>query len=300
MIKAIKKVIKCILKFVWNICKTLLFIAMYTRNGLFRKRLPLKPKNGKTITLLANAPSLKSVLPRLSTDEEFKHTDFVVLNYFANTLEFFQIKPQHYCLADPMFYRDTVNKEKTQNLFKLLNDKVDWDMNVYIISGLEKQFKYFSRITNNKLHLVSVVCGDYTGFPTLKNWLYIHNFATPVFQSVAIMALYVGINLGYSSIRIYGVDHTVFEGLCVNEKNQACWRDSHFYGDGEAQLRPIIRADDGKVFKMSEFLFAYANTFKSHDLIADYSLYTKTDILNCSPTSLVDSYPRLHKATNYI
>lgn len=297
MKKAIKKAIKAILSFIKNSILFLVFIMRYIYNGPFRKRLPLKPKNGKTITLLANAPSLKTVLPRLATDEEFKHTDFVVLNYFANTPEFFHIKPQHYCFADPMFYRATGNMEKAQKLFELLNQKIDWDMNLYIISGCEKQFLDFSHLTNPKLHIVSVVIDGYEGFPSLRNWAYKHDYAAPAFSTVAIMALFISINQGYSNIHVYGVDHTVFEGLCVNDKNQPCWKETHFY-EGAPKVKPIIRSDNNQVFKMADFIQLFADVFHSHDLIENYAESVETKILNCSPSSLVDSYPRaqIHNA----
>lgn len=40
----------------------------------------------------------------------------------------------------------------------------------------------------------------------------------PSVVTVALMAIYVGINSGYSEIDLYGVDHTFFDSLTVNSK----------------------------------------------------------------------------------
>lgn len=45
--------------------------------------------------MLANGPSMKNVLPRLTTDE-FKNTDFIVLNFFGSMDIFTQIRPKHF------------------------------------------------------------------------------------------------------------------------------------------------------------------------------------------------------------
>ena len=43
---------------------------------------PLKKVYSGKVAMLANGPSMKNVLPRLTTDE-FKNTDFIVLNFFG-------------------------------------------------------------------------------------------------------------------------------------------------------------------------------------------------------------------------
>ena len=291
MKKLMKKLIKGVLKFVKHTFLTVWFFTKYLLKGRWMSNFSLKEKNGKTLTLLANAPSLKGVLSRLERDSEFKNTDFVVLNYFANTPEFFMIKPTHYCFADPMFYKKDHNFERVQALFRLLDEKVDWDMNVYIVGGEKRNFKQFSELTNSHLHIHPVNGDEFRGYPCIKNYIYKKGITSPIFSTVAIMAIFVGINSGYSNIRLYGVDHTFFNGLCVNDQNQACMREEHFY-ETEPTLKPIIKNGDDKIFKMSEYIYSISLMFKSHDQLAAYAASVGTNILNCTECSLIDSYPR--------
>lgn len=289
-----KKILKNVLLFVKLTILTAWFFTKYFLKGRWSTNYPLKEKNGKTLTLLANAPSLKGVLPRLEIDPEFKNTDFVVLNYFANTPEFFTIRPTHYCFADPMFYRKNHNYERVQGLFRLLEEKVDWDMNVYVIGGYKEEFKHFSRLSNCHLHIVSVNGDEFKGYPCIQNYIYKKGIASPIFSTVAIMAIFVGINSGYTNIRLYGVDHTFFNGLCVNDKNQACVREEHFY-EKEPILKPLLRNDNSQIFKMSDYIYSISLMFKSHDQLAAYASSVGTNVLNCTECSLIDSYPRENK-----
>lgn len=286
-----KKVIKALLRFAKHTIGFIYFWVWYVSKGVFRPRFSFKSKNGKIITLLANAPSLKEVLPRLAVDREFKNTDFIVLNYFANTPEFLSIKPTHYCLADPMFFHKNHNYDKVSKLFLILNNNVDWDMNIYIPYFDRHHFIKFSGLTNSHIKIVPINTGAYHGYPYLLNWVYSHGLTSPPFQTVANMAIFIGINSGYERIRLYGVDHTFFNGLCINDQNQVCMKEEHFY-ETKPVLKPIIRNDNDKPWKMSEYIAAISKMFKSHDLLADYARYTGTEIINCTQCSLIDSYQR--------
>lgn len=287
-----KKAIKRILKFCKDFVLSSLFLLKIVFNFLKgNKRLRYEKRNNGRLTLLANAPSLKDVLPRVATDDEFKNTDFVVLNYFANAPEFKVIKPTHYCLADPMFFRKNFNFQNVVALFEKLQHDVDWHMNVYVPSSLRTKFINFSKLSNPYLHIISVTGCEYKGFPALRNWAYKHNFASPIFSTVAILAIYAGINNGYEDIHLYGVDHTFFNGLCVNERNEVCMEDGHFY-DKPHKLVPKRRNDNNKIFKMSEYVFCIGEMFRSHDLLAEYAISRSVRILNCTSCSLIDSYER--------
>ena len=286
----VKKIIKELLSFLEQLFGMSIFLVKITKNGNWFHRFPLQAKNGKTITLLANAPSLKDVLPRLLKDVEFQNTDYVVLNFFANTPEFFLIKPIHYCFADPMFFKKNHNYEKVRKLFDILQNQVDWEMNIYVPN--EKRFKKFSGITNPHIQIKTVKSEEYKGFECFRHSFYQKGLCAPIFSTVAILAIYVGINQGYNRIRLYGVDHTFFNGLCVNEQNQVCMQEVHFY-ETNVNMKPIMRNDNDQLWKMSDYIYSIYMMFKSHDELANYAKKVGVDILNCTQCSLIDSYPRM-------
>lgn len=254
----------------------------------FRNKL-VKDKQGR-VAVLANGPSLKEVIPRL-TGDEFKDVDFIVLNFFAFDDVFFQIHPQHYCFADPMFFKANHRIEEVRRLFSVL-EKVDWDMTLYIPASLYKTFLLFSGLKNRNITITKVNCIDYNGFGCFRNFLYKKNLSIPHVQTVAILAIYVGLCKGYSKIELYGVDHTFFDSLTVNENNELCNRDSHFYGS--ANLKPILRSDNNEIWIISDYIENIMYIFRGHDLLASFAAYSKVKIINCTKGSMIDSYERFN------
>ena len=89
------------------------------------------------------------------------------------------------------------------------------------------------------------------------------------------------------------MEHTFFDSLCVNDENELCTKELHFYSGGdESVLKPIKRNDNDEIFKVADYLEAIMNMFKSHDLLAEYSKYLNSEILNCTKPSMIDSYER--------
>lgn len=266
----------------------LFFMEMLLRSGLHD---PFKRKYQGKVAVLANGPSLKGVLPKLQS-EEFAGTDFIVMNYFGKEEVFTRIKPKHYCLADPMFFYSGHREKEARSLFSLLNEAVDWDMNLYIPKGSVKYFKSFSALSNPYIHLVPLNIINYKGFECFRNFFYKHGLSMPLVNSVAIMAIFVGINSGYKQIDLYGVDHNFFESIYVNENNQLCNRETHFYDKDEVTLKPILRYENSQVLKVGDYIIGIGGIFIGHDLLAAYAHYRNVRIVNCTECSMIDSYER--------
>lgn len=255
-------------------------------------RYPARKGTGDTLTMLANAPSLKQSLPQIMANRKKLNSDFIVMNYFANCKEFTELKPRYYCFADPMFYRPTHRLEDVKRIFDILQNNVDWDMTIFVLSFRLKQFKSFSNITNEHVSVVPVFSDEYFGLERFRNWAYRHNFAAPSFNTVAILAIYSGINMGYGKINLYGADMTFFDNLCVNEQNELCSIYRHFNED-KAELKPIVRNDNDTVYQISDYVLSIGKMFKSHDLVSEYAKNANVEIINCTDCSLIDCYKRV-------
>jgi hypothetical protein len=287
-----KRIVKCILNFCMDSWNFIIFVALLLMRGAYKNKLYNKYKG--TVAVLANGPSLKDELPRLHTDKEFENVDFIVLNFFAFEETFFQIKPKHYCLADPMFFQDSNRSEDVKKLFKILETQIDWDLNIYIPSGRYNNFIKFSKLKNKHLSIVKTNEFIYSGFEKLRHVFYRKGLSMPRIQTVANLAIFIGLNSGYSNLRLYGVDHTFVGNLEINDKNQLCSSDTHFYDSGISILKPLIRNDNDQGWQISDYLEAIAYMFKSHDQLSQYAQYLKINIVNCTSCSMIDSYVR-HK-----
>jgi hypothetical protein len=156
---------------------------------------------------------------------------------------------------------------------------------------LKRQFLAFSGLHNSYIHIVPLNLTIYTGYEEFRHYFYRHGLSMPSVVTVALMAIYVGINSGYSEIDLYGVDHTFFDSLTVNSKNQLCICDTHFYDKNKAELKPMLRWDS-TVWRMSDYLEEKMDVFKNHDIMAAYAVSQGVRIVNCTECSLIDSYER--------
>ena len=106
--------------------------------------------------------------------------------------------------------------------------------------------------------------------------------------------IYTAINMGFDTIRLYGMEHTFFSSLTVSQDCKLCSVEEHFYGKDE-ELKPLLRNDDGKQYKVSEFLLQKGNLFLMHDMLSDYAKSVGCRIVNCTPITMIDSYERFEK-----
>ncbi|MBF0576527.1 hypothetical protein [Dysgonomonas sp. GY617] len=284
--------IRQIFKFIKDTGNWSLFLMRVLVNGNLRNPLK-KDCQGKTVAVLANGPSLRKELHKFEEGEEFKDIDFIVLNFFAFEEIFFKIKPKHYCFADPMFFQENHKKDVVQKLFHIMENRIDWDINIYIPSSKLTDFLKYSGLKNRHLAIIKMNFTEYSGYESLRHFFYEKGLAMPRVQTVANLAIYLAINKTYSKIHLYGVDHTYFDSLCINKDNILCNRDVHFYDGSDVDLKPILRNDNDIPWKISEYLQAITYMFKSHDLLASYARYLNLEILNYTKCSMIDSYDRI-------
>ena len=280
----------------------LLFLSLYSllrRGKLYKFRLK-DAYLGKTTCILCNGPSLKQALGDFDKGKEcFDSNSFMVNMGALDEEHFFKIKPKHYCFSDPMFFRDyEPKKDAIKKLYEILDKKVDWEMNIYTCfadnSGNKRIIEY-ANIKNPKIHFVpinKVYCQSLV--PQLRHKLYDTGYFMPVEGSIASTAIYVALLEGYKTIYLYGVDHNQFLDLAVNDKNQLCSIDRHFYDKGEPVLKPFLDTSrtDGKTFRVHDFFRFLYEMFTSHYYLSQFAKYKNARVINCTKGSMIDSYER--------
>jgi hypothetical protein len=192
-----------------------------------------------------------------------------------------------------LFVNSEGYETKVKDFFNVLNQKVDWELNLLVTYGLFKNKFFRNHIHNQKikmvlLHTIAAPRDKSVSFFFAKRGLLGANYG-----SVLHHAIYAGIMLGYKIINLYGADHTFFTGLFVNEKNQVCRRTEHFYDD-DAEVKPIYHLCTGRrmPYKMSFFMWEYERVFLGHDIMRYIADKMGVSIVNRSKVSLIDSYER--------
>lgn len=248
---------------------------------------PLMPTRDGTLYILANGPSLKTELDDILLERiKSEGRNAIVVNFFASYELFKLLQPKYYCLADPTFFQKKYWTESIKKLFQILNEEVDWDMTLFIRDEGDELVR--NTIKNNNIKIVSIPSLLFEGFERKRYSSYKRGIAVPSFSNVTIMCAYVGLNMGYSKMRMYGVDHSFLQGTMVNDNNQVCQIDHHFYGD---ELVPV--GNLGQSWTMARWIYDKYRTFKDHEDIRHYADYLGAEIINCTKNSWIDAYTRL-------
>ena len=251
--------------------------------------------------VMANGPSLKDALKKYDEGEISITSDSVMVNLAGLDDHFWKIRPKHLCFSDSMFYRDYLpRKEDIKKHYKLLNEKVDWDLNLYLCYetlGEIEELKKYSGLTNPHIHFIimnRIPCDNWD--PKYWNRLLSSGYFMPKVGSVGNVALHVALLCGYKEIELYGVDNSQFFEFCINDDNQLCFYDSHFYDkEGERKLKPVIStwSAENRQRRISEFMYSLYYSFKGHEIHAQWAKYLGAHIVNCNPESMVDAHDRI-------
>ena len=97
---------------------------------------------------------------------------------------------------------------------------------------------------------------------------------------------------GFKEIVLIGADHNWSKTLWVTDRNCVVSVQPHFYKDDDKELR---RAEEiFKNVRLHEVYENYAIAFKSYFYVKAYAECCGVKILNATPGSFIDAFPRLH------
>ena len=225
-----------LIAFIRNSFDTALYFAVMAVKENFRNyvgRAGTVGRPAQSMVILGNGPSLAGDLPRLIERREYETEDFLAVNFFAEDDRFEVVKPKYYVLSDPMFFRDSACRDRVRALYATLARKVAWPMNLYVQYYNPEGFDYRAALPNSNIRIVRFHTQMYRGFRSLEFWLFRRGLGSANFGTVVQVGEYVALLLGYKRIELYGVDHTLLDGLCVDDGNRLCRIDRHYYDGAE-------------------------------------------------------------------
>ena len=284
---------KKIIYLIFDIC--LLLIAIIYAIIKFKKvdgKAWSSEEFDKTV-ILANGPSLNTDIERVI--KEKIRSEVYVLNYFASTKYFQQIKPQYYVLADRVFWSQHVNddiKKDNEKLFFDL-DKVDWKMNI-VCAG--KGFLWVSeRLRENNNIKVLRVNSVNVEFKSEKINLFAlnQNITTPNFINGLVMMLWHAIYRKRFDIEIYGADFSLFKEYYIDQKTNDLYSSfSHFYKNTDAQNNAADKYPGAPKKMLHTRLYQQWSSFYQMYLLSKLAKKNKIKITNLSSNSFLDCFDR--------
>ena len=282
-----------------NSFDTLLFFATMAVKEDFRNHVAragaVDMCPSRRVAILGNGPSLGEQLPCLIERREWEQTDVMAVNFFALGEEFLTLRPKYYVISDPMFFRRAGCSERVENLYSALAEKVKWPMTLYVQYYNPERFDYAEAIGHNPMiRIVPFHTTVFHGFRSVEFWCYRRGLGSGNFGTVVQNGIFVALLLGYKQIELYGVDHTLLDGLMVNEQNQLCRTISHYYDGAPSEPTPIYvnATNPPQPYTMSSYLAETAELFRGHEVLERYARSRGARILNRTRGSLIDSYER--------
>lgn len=276
------------------VLKDIFDFFIFVVHVLLAKRLSSSiTKFRKTRTLpmfiMGNGPSLNEIKKDI---KDRSQVNLTAVNLSILTDDFFYYKPEVYVAVDPTMIN--LNNENSYKCWSLLRDKVNWNILLVINSGYSEEIKKIVSC-NPFLHLASAPFGSWT--PSTS---FFKPFAFKLMDlginsapriNVCISAITASIVLGYKDIRLYGVDHSWFNNLAVDDFNRVCLKDTHFYDNEEPVYKPFYRIN-GKIHTMVTLMEGYVELFTAYEVIRQYADYKSIKIINKTKGSFIDAFEK--------
>lgn len=261
---------------------------------ILQSRFSVKlPDAGKTTCIiLGNGPSLKESL--LKHPAFFKQHTLVCVNHFAMSKEYAELRPSYYVMLDPVLWLRN-NDPSIKKTFDAIIENTTWELTMLVPQKV-KGAAFLKRITeaNPNIRICHFNYTVFKGFRRFAHTFFRLNLAMPQSQNVLVASVFLCINMHFKKIILVGADHTWHQNLHVNEFNQLCVKDVHFY-DGESKVDYRLFYKDATLqdtFRMDEILFTLGKAFYGYRVLKHYADEEGVCIYNASEVSFIDAFER--------
>lgn len=239
----------------------------------------------KPLIILANGPSLRQTIDEFG--KRLRDFPTLAVNFAANSPEFFELKPKYYVLADPHFFRAT-DDENVKRLLENLSSAT-WPMQLFVDRRYKNAFANALNLPENvKLESFNAIGAE--GFARFERLAYRSGLAMPRPRNVLIPSIMIGLKLGYRTIYICGADHSWMRDIAVTEDNVVVSGMTHFYKDSSSEVNRSRNEYRG--YRLHQIINSYYIAFLSYHKIKRYADSIGARIINSTPDSYIDAFPR--------
>ncbi|MCM1347813.1 MAG: hypothetical protein NC338_00250 [Firmicutes bacterium] len=237
---------------------------------------------GEILVVMGNGPSLNTTMANHA--DALKANRLMAVNFAANAPQFYNLRPDFYIMADPVFFTDLTNAN-VKKLWDNFVGQIDWNMTLFIPSKSKLPVALPANITVNRFNPVGV-----EGFAWMENAAFSAGLGMPRPRNVLIPAIMIAIMSGFKKIYIVGADHSWSKTLEVTEDNVVVSIQPHFYEDNEAEHSRV--ASVYKNIRLHQIMYSFYVAFRSYFTIASYASHRGVEIYNATPGSFIDAFVR--------
>lgn len=238
-----------------------------------------------TIIIMGNGPSLRDAMEH-DMDVLTSYPRLAV-NFSALTPDFRKLRPDYYILADIAFFM----KEKRGNVPALWQElaSVDWPMTLFLPATARRMAEVRALPPDVTVKYYNLTPAE--GFRWLMHPIYDSGLAMPRPRNVLIPSIMSAMREGFRRIVLIGADHNWSKTLWVTDRNCVVSVQPHFYKDDDKELR---RAEEiFRNVRLHEVYENYAIAFRSYHNLKAYTDRRGIEILNATPGSFIDAFPRI-------
>jgi hypothetical protein len=283
------KAVKAIIKFILHSTRTILWFYRQIKYENFHNYI-VKKSQKKSLAIFGNGPSLSDILNCDDIEKIHTDNDILVVNAASISSYYDIIKPQYYLFSDSGYWIGSWIKNREETFDSILT-KTSWPLTLFFPFQAFKVYPYKERFKKNtNLSILPYHINTWIGYEHFAHKVYQRGLSMPKAYNVVVGAIFNGINLGYTTINLYGVDHTWTQSMCVNNKNQVCRIKNYFY-DQDPSLEPWLK-DTGQPYKLYEILRDISDAFESYHKLELYARSKGVTIINHTKNSFIDAFER--------
>jgi hypothetical protein len=235
------------------------------------------------LRILGNGESLNAEINRLANE----NIDYMVVNRHVLSPSYGLLKPKYYVLADPFFSSCPDGISVLQQIAK----KTSWNMVLFV--PWKKQYKkvIHKNCNHPSVRIIFYNSFEFQSFESFKKIAYTWNVAMPRVQNVLNACIYIGIFLHYDRIELYGTEHSWTRNLSVNDMNEVCLDNPHFY-DHPKKTVQTWQEIQGKAANIATVLRVYASMFETYYELRKIADHRHVQIINRTKDSFIDAFQK--------
>lgn len=237
-----------------------------------------------TLIVMGNGPSLRDAIDNHS--DALLANDLLSVNFAPLTQDFFSLKPKMHLLADGLFFQ-TEKQGNVEEMWLALR-RVDWKMTLYVPVKQRKSKDLMDLPESVEVKYFNLTPAS--GWKWLMKFLYGRGLAMPRPRNVLVPSLITAIREGYSRILLTGADHSWSKTLWVTDNNRVVSVQPHFYRDNEKERDRVESLY--KDIRLHQIYESFSIAFRSYFAVKDYADSRGVEILNATPGSFIDAFPR--------
>lgn len=105
-----------------------------------------------------------------------------------------------------------------------------------------------------------------------------------------IPSLMLAVAKGYKKIYVAGADHSWMKTISVDDGNHVVSIQPHFYKDSEGEKTRV--STEYMNYPLHQIVHSFYIAFRSYHTIRDYAESRHASIINITPGSFIDAFPR--------